>query len=51
MNYFIALLIFIAVYIITSFILELKPKTSTIAEPLGVIVGLLASLLYLGFIH
>lgn len=48
---FIALLIFIGVYAVVKFLLSLVPPVSSLAEVLGIVIGIIAALIYTGAIR
>lgn len=47
----VALLIFVLVYVLVKFILGLVPTLASVAEVLGIVVGALAALIYVGAIR
>ena len=51
MIYFIALLIFIGVDVVADWLLKKAPATVALAEPLSVVIAILAALLYIGAIR
>lgn len=48
MIYFIALLIFILVYVVVKFLLSKVPAVAELADILGIVAGILAALFYIG---
>jgi hypothetical protein len=47
MVYFVALLIFIGVDVVADWLLKKAPATTSLADPLAVVIAILAALLYL----
>jgi len=50
MVFFVALLIFILVYVVVGFLLRLVDKLQPVAEVLAIVVGIMAALFYVGVI-
>lgn len=48
MIYFVALLIFILVYVVAKFLLEKVPALASLVDVLSIVLGILGALLYLG---
>lgn len=51
MIFFIALLVFILVYVLAKVLLNLVDSLKSVAEPLAVVLGALAALIVVGVIH
>lgn len=51
MMYFVALLIFILVYVVVKFLLSKVDAVKDLADILGLIVGILAALYYVGALN
>jgi hypothetical membrane protein len=48
MMFFVGILIFILVYVVVKFLFEKVPSLAGLAEILGIVVGALAALVYVG---
>lgn len=51
MIFFIAILIFIVVYVLGKVFLGMVDSLKAVAEPLSIVLGVLAALLYVGAFH
>jgi hypothetical protein len=45
---FVGLLIFVLVYVVVKFLLEKVPAVASLADILGLVIGILAALVYVG---
>lgn len=51
MNYFVALLIFVVVYVVSKVFIEKVESLKNIAEVLALVIGAVAALIYIGAIQ